>query len=184
MPDEANPPLVPMAEWILGLQHIEKQEKNCVLSACGCKADGYYNVFPDDALIQGTIRTLNEVQRKRIFKKLENMTQKLSKKYNILMEFLPVTEYPPCENSAEVLAEYIKGAVETVGKENVRKGEPTYAAEDFAFFTKACGGAHIRIGCTNSPETAHPLHNPNFQIAEECLITGAELFSNIALNHR
>ena len=184
MPEEAKPPILPMSEWILGLKQAEKEETNCVLSACACKADGYYNVFGDYAQIQGTIRTLSETQRTRVFETIKHLTETVQHKYGIPVEFLPVEEYPPFENHESALAEYIKSAIKTVGEENVRKGNPTFAAEDFCYFTKACPGAHIRIGCSNSPETSYPLHNPCFQIAEDCLLRGAELFCTLALNHK
>lgn len=184
MPKEAKEPIAPMAEWILGLKAIQKSEKNAVISACACQADGYYNVFPDEANVKGTIRTLNEVQRTRIFHKIDKLTEKCSKKWGIPFTFSPVTEYPPCKNDAAALEEAVTACIKTVGKDGVRKGVSTYAAEDFAFFAKECPSTHIRIGCTNSSETGYPLHNPNFQIAEECLMYGVELFCNIAFSHR
>ena len=182
VPKEANPPLCAMAECILALQKLHNEEENAVISACACHADGYYNVFPSQAHILGTIRTLTEADRSRIFANISTLVKELSQKTGIGMEFLPVEEYPPCYNDADILAEYLVAAEKAVGKENVLKGEFTYTAEDFAYFANHCPAAHIRIGCSDSQDTAYPLHHPKFQIAEKCLMHGVSLFCHAVWN--
>ncbi len=184
MPNEANPPLCAMAECILALQKLHNEERSAVISACACHADGYYNVFPSQARILGTIRTLTNEDRNRIFEKISALCDTLSQKTGIGMEFLPVEEYPPCYNDADALSDYLIAAEKAVGKGNVRQGNFTYTAEDFAYFAKNCPSAHIRIGCTDREETSYPLHHPKFQIAEQCLMHGVTLFCHAVWNEK
>ncbi len=183
IPESANSPLPALADCILGIEKSGKEEPDAVISACACNADGYYNVFPDDALLKGTIRTLSPEDRVRILEKLKQLTEEISKTRNIQMEFLPVEEYPPCLQDEGALTEYLFAAMRVFGEdypEHISEGKRTFAAEDFSFFAKEIPAAHVRIGSQGGEDTSYPLHHAKFQIDEKCLLTGVKLFCEIA----
>ncbi len=182
MPKSANSPLPALADCILGIEALGKEEPDAVISPCACHTDGYYNVFPDDAKLLGTIRTLSTEQRTRIFEKLQKLTEDIAKKRGISVAFLPVEEYPPCLQNEMALSDYLVVAKKVVGEENVRMGEQTFAAEDFSFFAKEIPAAHLRIGSQSGADTAYPLHHAKFQIDEACLLIGVKLFCETVLS--
>ncbi|MEE4165061.1 MAG: amidohydrolase, partial [Desulfocapsaceae bacterium] len=49
--------------------------------------------------------------------------------------------------------------------------------EDFALFVQQCPGSIMRLGCAN-PEKGidNPLHSPYFDMDEEVLAVGVEIF--------
>ena len=179
LPKSANSPLPAMAEGILKITALQEEFPNSVVSVCACHGDGFYNVFPDDACLMGTIRTLNNKDREAVFARLRGLCEEISQNTGIKTEFLPVQEYPPCYNDPKILSDMKEVAIQTVGENNVRQGAATYAAEDFAYFSKHCPAAHLRIGCTGPKETAYPLHNPRFLPHEDCLMIGVQLFCNL-----
>ncbi len=181
MPKSVNSPLPALADCILGIEELGKAEPDAVISPCACNTKGYYNVFPDDAVLMGTIRTLSSDQRTRILEKLKKMTEEIAKKRHITIEFLPVEEYPPCLQHETVLSQYLSIAKGIVGEQNIRMGEQTFAAEDFSFFAQTCPAAHLRIGSQSGEDTAYPLHHAKFQIDEACLAVGVKLFCETAL---
>ena len=130
----------------------------------------------------GTIRTVTKEDRTRILKTISALTEELSQKAGMEIEFLPVEEYPPCYNDPKTLEDFRIAAEKAVGKENVRQGAFTYTAEDFAYFSNHCPSSHIRIGSSDSPDTSYPLHHPKFQIAEKCLMHGVSLFCHAVWN--
>lgn len=174
MPDLVNSPLPAAAECILALQALGQKETDAVVSACAVHADGYHNVFPDNATLLGTIRTLKAEDRTRIFEEIKKLTQTISQTYQMPVDFQPVEEYPPCRNHPDALECYRKAAEETA--EQVRFGKRTFAAEDFSYFAKHCPSAHARIGSNSGEATAYPLHNPKFNLDERCLMYGVKLF--------
>lgn len=182
MPKSVNSPLPALADCILGIEALGGEEADAVISPCACHTDGYYNVFPDDARLLGTIRTLSTEQRTRILEKLKTLTENISKKRNITVEFLPVEEYPPCLQHEDALSDYLAVAKKVVGEENVRMGEQTFAAEDFSFFANHTPSAHLRIGSQSGSDTAYPLHHAKFQIDEACLMIGVKLFCETVLS--
>ena len=184
MPDSCNSPLPALADCILGIEALGKEEPDAVISACACNADGYYNVFPDDALLKGTIRTLSPDQRKRILDKLSLLVKEVSSKRNIDIEFLPAEEYPPCLQDEGALTEYLFAAMRVFGEdypEHIDEGKRTFAAEDFSFFAKEIPAAHIRIGSQGGEDSSYPLHHAKFQIDEKCLLIGVKLFCETVL---
>lgn len=184
MPEKVISPLPAAAECILELQSLHKRNENAVVSACAVHADGYHNVFPDNAVILGTIRTLNDTDRTKILSEIELLCQNISEKYTLPVRFEPVREYPPCVNHPDILEEYRETAVKVAGADGVRQGSPTYAAEDFSYFANSCPSAHVRIGSQSGEETSFALHNPRFNIDERCLINGVKLFCTLALNEK
>ena len=51
------------------------------------------------------------------------------------------------------------------------------ASEDFAYFLAECPGAIIRLGCSNPAKgLVHMLHSPHFDIDEDVLDLGVEIF--------
>lgn len=184
MPDQANPPLFAMAQCITELHKLDQEEPNAVVSACACHADGFYNVFPSDAIILGTIRTISEEDRNRIIRHISSLARVIGSETGVAIEFCPIKEYSPCYHHEKTLEELIAAAEQAVGKNRVRKGKPTYAAEDFAYFANQCPAAHIRIGCSDSQETSYPLHHPKFNISDACLMAGVKLFCNVVWNQR
>jgi amidohydrolase len=57
-------------------------------------------------------------------------------------------------------------------------------AEDFSFYQQVIPGFFLRLGSGNKSRgiTAEG-HTPEFDIDEECLVTGVKVMSNIALDY-
>ncbi len=182
LPASANSPLPALAECISRIVALQQEESDSIISPCACHADGYYNVFPDDAVLLGTIRTLKKETQHRIFERMEQITKEISESYHLTAEFLPVEEYPPCINDGDALSRLEQAAKQAVGKDCLQKGCSTYAAEDFAFFAMHRPAAHIRIGCTKDGDRVVPLHNPEFYPHDQCLLQGVKVFCHLVFS--
>ena len=59
--------------------------------------------------------------------------------------------------------------------------------EDFASFINICPnkmGALAFLGCGNDKkDSKHPHHSPKFKVDEDVLLSGALLYSNVAVNY-
>jgi amidohydrolase len=86
--------------------------------------------------------------------------------------------YPVCINDKKVADFLYDTFSDFLGPDKVQFLPPTTGAEDFAYFTQEKPGAMIRLGCGNeSKGIIHPLHSAFFDIDEEVLMIGVELFT-------
>ena len=183
MPQNVKNSIIPSAHIIMGIEKIHQEEQGSVVSLCAVKADGMFNVFPSDTSLKGTIRTTSDSDLERILDKIRALLKETESIFHIETEFIPDFEYPPCVNDPQTLEELVATAKKAIGEENVRLGEITYGAEDFAYFSMNTKAAHIRIGTRNEQDerTHYPLHNPKFEIDEAGLLVGVKIFIALCL---
>jgi len=170
IPDGIKNCLFASAEIIEKLKELNQKFEKTIVSACAINSTGYYNVFADEVTLKGTMRTLKE----GTFSKIEDEINSFCKKNLYGCEITPAFyyEYPCAKNHKNELNELTEASKKVLGHENVYESKPTYAAEDFGYYTQKTKGAHIKIGTSNRdlPLTLNPLHNPHFDIDENALI--------------
>jgi len=67
-----------------------------------------------------------------------------------------------------------------IGEENVEVLKPSMGAEDFAYYLEKVPGSFFRLGCRNEEKgIIHPYHSSIFEIDEEVLPFGVEMFVRI-----
>jgi amidohydrolase len=67
-----------------------------------------------------------------------------------------------------------------IGDENVKSLKPSMGAEDFAYYLQKVPGSFFRLGIGNETKgIAHPYHSSLFDIDEEVLPFGVEMFTRI-----
>lgn len=90
---------------------------------------------------------------------------------------------PPLIND-EKMSQYAEEIiVKTFGNEVVIHVEPTMSGEDFSSYLEQKPGAFIYIGM-GGEKSAFPHHHPRFDIDEEVLPTGIELFIQLVKNFK
>ena len=58
--------------------------------------------------------------------------------------------------------------------------KPSMGGEDFAYYLEKCPGSFFRLGCRNEEKgIVHPYHSSLFNIDEEVLPFGVEMFVRI-----
>ena len=142
------------------------------------------NIIPEKALLTGTIRALSHESRDLLLKRLREIVAGLSATYRVQAELTVRDGYPPTINDEEVSAFMFETAVELLGEGNVYHIKPTTGAEDFSFFAREKPATLVRIGCGNKEKgIIAPLHSPYFNLDEDCLAVGVELFCRAAMKY-
>ncbi len=179
MPEKVINSLIPVSYLINEFRLLNESFKNAVISLCTCNTDGSHNVFCENAVLKGTIRTLNKEDYEKITSKIMSFEKTVKNDFNCDCEIDIIYEYPALVNDDEALFELLTASKYVLGEENVYETKFTYAAEDFSFFSQAVKSAHIKIGSSNKdrPETYLPLHNPSFDIDENALGYGIKILS-------
>ena len=58
----------------------------------------------------------------------------------------------------------------------------TMTGEDFAFYVERVPGLYLKLGITDGPETAYPLHHDHFNLSEKALPVGVTALALCALS--
>ena len=139
-----------------------------------------FNIIPDEVELLGTVRSLTPQVREELKSRLEQVTQGLARSFDLDCRLVFDYGYPTLVNDPEmshlVASAYGKG----IGKENVEFLRPSMGGEDFAYYLQKVPGSFFRLGCRNEEKSIiHPFHSSRFDIDEEVLPFGVEMFARI-----
>lgn len=143
--------------------------QSVVISVTRFDAGTTHNIIPDNAIIMGTVRTLNEDTRDLAENRIRQIVEGLASAHGAGWSIDYERKCPVTSNHDSETDHAIGVASSIVGAANVDANvEPTMAGEDFAFMLKRRPGAFIFIG---NGDTA-ALHNPNYDFDDEALAYG------------
>lgn len=137
------------------------------------------NVIPERVSLTGTLRyTEKEVQEQlhTEIRRAFEVAQTLGGEYELKFEI----GSPPMVNHPEISELVAVVGRDLLGTENVLPWRKELGAEDFGCFMDLVPGTMFALGVLGSgPVTG--LHNPYFDLDEECLPIGAAIFAETAL---
>jgi len=135
------------------------------------------NVIPEQVVMNGIIRTLDNETRVFLRQRLITVVEEICSAYGGEGVVQVVEGYSPLINDDFVVDVVRKVAEETLGAENVGFfRHPSLGVEDFAYFAQARKSCFFNLGCRNEEKGyTHPLHNACFDLDEECLAVGVEV---------
>lgn len=187
-PHECIDSLVVASSIVVNLQNIVSRQVNpldpLVLSIGMLKSGSRFNVIAESAYMEGTTRCFNLNLRRELPNMMESIINniansygaKSSLNYNFLLP--PTINDSKCSFIAEIAAEKI------VGKNRVIKFEKITGSEDFSFFLEKAPGALAFVGCRNEKKSAcYSHHSGNFNIDEDSLDIGTNLYVNYAIDY-
>ena len=144
-----------------------------------------YNVIPNEVTISGCTRCFSPKVQAKLEQQMRKIAEDICNAYGATSKFFYERRYPPTINS-EIEANLAgQVAVGIVGADRVNLSpKPAMGSEDFAYFTEACPGAIMRFGCGNEEKMPfYPLHSPYFDIDEQVLGVGVEVFTKAVLSY-
>lgn len=188
MPHETVDPLLIGAQIVQSLQTIISQNRNpthqAVLTVTQFHAGTCYNAIPNSCTINGTVRTYEKETQQMIVKRMQEIVNGIGQVFKSNVEIKYHEGYPVTYND-EIAANKVKSIAEAlVGSACVDfPAQKVLFGEDFAYYLKEVKGCFIHLGCRNRAKNITKiLHDPQFDIDENCLIYGAGLFVQLILN--
>ena len=181
-------PIVIGSEIVGALQKIVSRQTDpteaAVISICLFRAGDTFNVIPNSAYLEGTVRTLNNTLRQEISQKIESVIRGITESYGATYELDYTFSYPATINDPGVTESVRQSAAKILGAENVRTAaRASMGAEDFAYFLLAVPGTYIRIGVRNAVKgITHDIHHPQFDIDEDILASLPVIYAQAALD--
>jgi len=138
------------------------------------------NIIPDEVELIGTVRSLNPQVREELKSRIEQVTQGVARSFSMDYRFDFEYGYPVLINNSEMSKLVGSACSKGIGKENVEVLKPSMGGEDFAYYLEKVPGAFFRLGCRNEGKgIVHPYHSSLFDIDEEVLPFGVEMFVRI-----
>ena len=185
-PQQGIDPIVAAADFITTVQSVVSRNVDpleaAVISIGRIEGGQTANVIPQKVELMGTIRALDLKVREDLQKRLRDIVAGLETTYGVVCRLDLSDGYPPCINNPEVSAFMYEVAADIVGQDRVKYLPPTTGGEDFAFFALEVPASIIRLGCGNKDEgLTYPLHSPRFNINEDVLVVGVDVFTEAVL---
>ncbi|MEX0904720.1 MAG: amidohydrolase [Balneolaceae bacterium] len=184
-------PIVASAQIINGLQTIVSRQteltKEAVVISVGIIRSGVRNnIIPEEAYMEGTIRTLDTEMQEIVFQKVHHTAEHIAAAMGAeaTVEIFP--GYPVTYNDPDLTAMMEPTLRAVAGSENTNVVNAVTGAEDFSFFQEQVPGFYFFIGGMPpdmDPEDAAPHHTPDFYIDEEGMRTGVRAMANLAIDY-
>ncbi|MBM4346826.1 MAG: amidohydrolase [Deltaproteobacteria bacterium] len=138
------------------------------------------NIIPDEVELWGTVRSLTPQIREELKTRLEQVTQGVAQSFGVDCRFDFEYGYPVLLNDPAMSKLVASACSKGIGEENVEIVKPSMGGEDFAYFLEKVPGAFFRLGIRNEEKgIIHPYHSSLFDIDEEVLPFGVEMFVRI-----
>jgi len=186
LPQNINDPVLMASHILISLQQeINRKSPSdvpTVLSFGKVIADGAVNVIPNEVILEGTFRAMNETWRKEAHRLIEQIASGIASSMGGSCQVEIRHGYPVLHND-EKLTELSKiKAVELLGPDQVEDMEIRMTAEDFAWFAQSIPGMMYRLGVKQpGSDQVYPLHTPGFRVDESAIKTGISLLSYLSV---
>ena len=185
-PEKGIDPVNIASHIVIALQEIIAREVSATKAAVatiGMIHGGFaYNVIPGIVEIEGTIRALEEPVRQYVARRIREIAENTAITFGGIAEIEIDWGAPPVINDDEMAKLVIRVAKEVVGEKDVVDNvpAPNMAGEDFAYYLEQIPGAFFFLSSSNPKKhTDIPHHNPHFNVEEDVLYKGSEMFVKI-----
>jgi amidohydrolase len=180
-------PLYAASQIVVSLQSIVARNvppmETAVVSVTAIKSGTTFNVIPQTAEIQGTIRTFNPAIRTMVLQRFHEIVDNISNALNCTVDFSVESVTPPVINDPDLSARIQKITRQLLPKNTLDTKERTMGSEDMAFMMNDIPGCYIFIGSSNTDKGLDAKHHhPQFDFDESALTSGAALMTTAILD--
>jgi amidohydrolase len=183
-------PIVVGAQVVLGLQTIVSRRMNLteepsVVTVGSFQSGNRSNIIPDEAKMEGTIRSFDEKHRAEIHQFVEKITTMIAESGGAKAHVHIARGYPVTVND-EALTNWAVPVLKRIATEaTVGVCPKTCGAEDFAYYQQEVPGVFFFIGCTPKDQDckyAPSNHSPRFYVDESGLKVGVKSLAVLVLD--
>jgi carboxypeptidase Ss1 len=183
-PHQTIDPVFVAAQVITALQGIRSRMVDpvepAVVSVCSVHSGTKNNIIPDEAVLEGTMRTVNEDTKKRIATLIRQIAGSVCKTFGAGCEVEMEDAYPVTINDAEVTAR-VASILKTIPGTKTVEIPPLLVAEDFSFFLQKTPGTYYFLGTRNEEKgCVSPNHSSRFKVDEDVMKYGSASLAQVA----
>ena len=186
-PHEGVDAVVIAAEIVTALQTVVSRASDptdpAVLTIGTINGGARRNIIAERVILEGTVRTLSETNRKKIPLLMESIVRNITGMYGADCQFEYKEALPSVFNNPELAAAMAATLTKLLGKDKTLEWKPQMIAEDFAFLARKVPGFYFFLGVKSPAQTtAAPLHSPNFSPDERSIPLGIRILSHLLLD--
>lgn len=187
MPQQTIDATVVASAIVMNLQSIVSRNTDplqaLVITVGKLQSGTRFNVVSGSARLEGTSRSLDMDIWEKIPEQIQRVAENTAAAYGAQATFEIQRMTPPLINDENMVAQYRKSLVTLYGEDAIGSYGTTMGGEDFAYFTQKVPGAIAFVGCRNSAKNAdHPHHSNYFNIDEDALEIGMNLYAQVAVD--
>ena len=185
MPQDCIDAAIVASAFVMNVQPVISRtidpQQPAVLTVGKMTVGTRFNVIAENAVIEGTVRCFDPSTRDHIETQLTHYADQVAALYGATakVEYTHGTQAVINDEYSANLVQ--KVAAEAFGEEVVYHEKPTMGGEDFSFYLDEVPGSFALVGCGNpEKDTKWAHHHGRFNIDEDALATGAELYAQYA----
>lgn len=144
------------------------------------------NIIPEEAVLEGTIRTLDPAMQHETHERIKKVVRTIAEAYGATATIDIDTKTLVTYNNPTLTEMMVPALERAAGKGNVRAKEWTTGAEDFSFFSHKVPGLFFFLGGMPeglSEKEAYPHHTPDFYIDDSKLDVGIKAFVELVMTY-
>jgi len=184
-------PIQVSAQIIAGLQSIVSRQieltKAPVVITVGKIHGGVRNnIIPEECIMDGTIRTLDNEMQKEVHQRIQTTATKIAEASGATAEVTIDTKTLVTYNTPELVKKMIPSLQSAAGAENVSETEWQTGAEDFSYYGTKAPAFFFYLGGMpkgKDPKTAPPHHTADFILDESGMKTGIRAFCDLVFDY-
>jgi hippurate hydrolase len=184
MPQLAVDPTLPAAATVMALQSIVGRNVDpnlaSVISVGRLQAGNSYNIIPETAELELSVRTLDPEVRDTLERRIRAIARSQAEAFDCRCDVAYERGYPVLINAPAETRLAVETARELFGDERVEApAAPLTASEDCAFFLERVPGCYLMVGNGDNgyDQGAHlgpcSVHNPHYDFNDDCLTPAA-----------
>lgn len=176
-PDDGIDPIPVAAAMIQAFQTIITRNINAfhpaLLSVTRVEAGNTWNVIPEKAFLEGTVRSMDEADRTLIQKRMQQITENIALAYGATAQLDWNAGSPATYNDAKMVEKVID--VATARGLAVVPEEESLGGDDFSFLEEKIPGCYIKLGTGRGPL----IHQPGFQVNLKAIIPAVQFMTEL-----
>ncbi|MED4810792.1 M20 peptidase aminoacylase family protein [Bacillus atrophaeus] len=179
IPNNSIDPIAAAGQIVSGLQSVVSRNisslQNAVVSITRIQGGSSWNVIPDQAEMEGTVRTFQKEAREAVPEHMKRTAEGIAAGYGAQAEFRWFPYLPSVMNDDQFLNAASEAAAR-LGYQTV-PAEQSPGGEDFALYQEKVPGFFVWMGTNGTEEW----HHPAFTLDEEALRVAARYFAELAV---
>ncbi|RYG53415.1 MAG: amidohydrolase [Chitinophagaceae bacterium] len=184
-------PIAASAQIIQGLQNIVSRQSELtkapvVITVGKIQSGVRNNIIPEDAIMLGTIRTLDSDMQKKVHQQFRHTIKTIGEASGVSTEVIIDTKTLVTYNDPALVRKMLPSIESAIGASNVREREWVTGAEDFSYYGTKAPSFFLYLGGMpkgNDPKNAPPHHTADFFVTDSAMKTGVKTFCQLVTDY-
>lgn len=179
-PDDGIDPVPAAVSIVQALQTIVTRNMNAfhpaLISVTRMEAGNTWNVIPETAVLEGTVRTMDREDRSLFERRMKEITENVARAYGAEAEVKWIPGPPAVSNDAFMVEKSIQTA--KVCGFDVVPEETSMGGDDFSFYEEKIPGCYIKVGTGRG----QLIHQPGFKVDERVIWPAVKYLVNLLID--